>query len=64
MNSGYGNAGWQVFVYSTYFIVAISLLLYVFMSIYSRKKTLKEMQDEGFFQNNKSEVNSKEDPRE
>ena len=64
MNSEYGNTGWQIFVYSTYFIVSLSLILYIFLSIYSRKKTLKAMYDEGFFENNKSEINSKKDSKE
>jgi hypothetical protein len=64
MNSEYGNTGWQIFVYSTYIFVAISLFLYIFMSIYSRKKSLKAMQEEGFFNDKKSDLNPKEDIKE
>jgi hypothetical protein len=34
------------------------------MSIYSRKKSLKAMQDEGFFNDKKSDLNPKEDVKE
>lgn len=50
MNEGYGNVGWQIFVYISYIVVAGSLLLYVGFSLFSRKKSLKSMQDEGFFE--------------
>ena len=64
MNQGYGNIGWEIFVYSSYIFVALCLLLYVFISIYSRKKTLQDMHDEGFFQNINHENNLKEDSKE
>ena len=64
MNQGYGNIGWEFFVYSSYIFVALSLILYVIISINSRKKTLKNMRDEGFFQNNDHENNLKEDSKE
>jgi heme exporter protein D len=64
MNQGYGNIGWEFFVYSSYIFVALSLILYVFISIISRRKTLKDMHDEGFFQNNQLEKNLKEDSKE
>ncbi len=49
MESGYGNLGWEVFVYSTYIIVGLSLFIYAFISISSRKKSIKNMLEEGFF---------------
>ncbi len=64
MNQGYGNIGWEFFVYSSYIFVAISLILYVYISINSRRKALKDMHDEGFFQNNDHESNLKEDSKE
>ncbi len=64
MNQGYGNIGWELFVYSSYIFVAICLILYVYISIKSRRKALKDMRDEGFFQNNNLENNLKEDYKE
>ena len=64
MNQGYGNIGWEFFVYSSYILVAVSLILYIFISIYSRKKSLKSMHEEGFFQYSNTENKPKEDLKE
>lgn len=58
MDVGYGNLGWQIFVYSTYAIVAASLFIYIFIAIFSRKKSIKNMQEEGFFTNNIEQTSS------
>ncbi|KAB8030626.1 hypothetical protein [Fluviispira multicolorata] len=58
MNESYGNVGWQIFVYASYFIVGVSLLSYVIMAIFSRKKSLKNMYEEGFFQEKNSKNSS------
>ncbi|BBH51896.1 hypothetical protein [Fluviispira sanaruensis] len=52
MSESYGNIGWQIFVYSSYIVVALSLVIYVILSISSRNKSLKDMNEEGFFQDN------------
>lgn len=57
MNEGYGNAAWEIFVYSSYIIVSLILIIYIFYSIKTRNKSLQEMNDEGFFQNENQKNN-------
>jgi heme exporter protein D len=64
MNQGYGNIDWEFFVYSSYIFVALILIFYVLISINIRRKTLKNMSDEGFFQNSNFENHLKEDSKE
>jgi heme exporter protein D len=61
MNQGYGNIGWEIFVYSSYILVAVSLIFYIFISVNSRKKSLKSMYEEGFFQTSNTENKPKKD---
>lgn len=63
MNQGYGNISWEFFVYLSYIFVAIILIFYITISIMSRKKSLNNMSEEGFFQNIQSENNPSEDSR-
>lgn len=53
METGYGNLSWEIFVYSTYIIVGLCLFIYAFISMNSRRKSIKNMQEEGFFVPNK-----------
>ncbi len=56
METGYGNLSWEIFVYSTYIIVGLSLFIYAFISMNSRRNSIKNMQEEGFFVANKQPV--------
>lgn len=49
MESEYGNLSWGIFVYSTFAIVAICLILYIFFSIKIRRNSIHSMNEEGFF---------------
>ena len=49
MTSEYGNIPWQFYVYGTYAVVAILLLVYISFAIYSRHTALKSLDEEGFF---------------
>lgn len=49
MESEYGNLSWGIFVYSTFAIVAICLVLYIFFSIKIRRNSIHSMNEEGFF---------------
>lgn len=56
METGYGNLSWEIFVYSTYIIVGLSLFIYAFISMNSRRNSIKNMQEEGFFVANNQPV--------
>ncbi|APJ02695.1 hypothetical protein [Silvanigrella aquatica] len=52
MNQEYGNWGWEIFVYPSYIVVAIILLSYIGYSYFSLINSLKDMRNEGYFENN------------
>lgn len=49
MESEYGNLSWEFFVYSTFAIIAICLILYTFFSLKIRRRSIHNMNEEGFF---------------
>lgn len=51
MNSEFGNLGWQIFVYLSYGIVGLSLILYTAYACVARIKSLKSLYEEGFLEN-------------
>jgi high-affinity Fe2+/Pb2+ permease len=51
MNPSYGNTSWEIFVYGTYVLVILFLLIYVFFAFHSRKMALKSLAEEGFLEN-------------
>lgn len=50
-SSSYGNVSWKVFVYGTYVVVAIFLVVYIFFALYARRSALKNLKEEGFLEN-------------
>ncbi|WGL58656.1 hypothetical protein QEJ31_08920 [Pigmentibacter sp. JX0631] len=58
MESEYGNLSWEIFVYSTFAIVAICLILYTFFSLKIRRHSIHNMNEEGFFDKANEENNS------
>ena len=53
--SEYGNIPWQYYVYGTYAVVTLFLLVYIVFSLHTRRTKLKSLAEEGFFEENKNE---------
>lgn len=51
--SPYGNISWQFYVYGAYGVVALALFAYILFALLVRRSSLKNLSDEGFFDEDK-----------
>ncbi len=54
-----GNIEWQYFVYGTYGVVVLLLIIYVFFALYTRRNALKNLVEEGFLETKNNTENFK-----